>query len=147
MDDQKSTTTGVVLLLARGTVGTIAVKQRVTALSPAKADYVALSKACTMIILWCHLLKTITVTRSKRRLRCLMIVRGACRLERMTSRRKAASTSRCRVPPVRSLIAGIANKVVGVTKMETEFQKADILIKSLGEVNYLRSRRLLLGEY
>ena len=58
VDDRKSTT-GVVLLLAGGVVDSTTVKQTVTALSSAEAEYTAMSKACTMILHWRHLLKTV----------------------------------------------------------------------------------------
>ena len=44
---------------------------------------------------------------------------------------------------VRSLIV---DKVVEVEKIDTDFQKADVLTKDLGTVKFVRNRRLLLGE-
>eukprot|EP00752_Nemacystus_decipiens_P010958 g9739.t1 len=57
--DDRGSTTGVVLLLAGGLVDSTAVKQTVTALSSAEAEYTAMSKACTIVLYWRHLLKTI----------------------------------------------------------------------------------------
>ncbi|CAB1120460.1 unnamed protein product [Ectocarpus sp. CCAP 1310/34] len=58
IDDRKSTT-GVIIELAGGVVDSTATKQTVTAVSSAEAEYVAMSKACKIILYWRHLLKTI----------------------------------------------------------------------------------------
>ncbi|CAB1121335.1 unnamed protein product [Ectocarpus sp. CCAP 1310/34] len=50
---------GVIIELAEGVVDSTAAKQTVTAVSSAEAEYVAMSKACKIILYWRHLLKTI----------------------------------------------------------------------------------------
>ena len=57
--DKGYSTTGVVLFLEGGPVNWRSVKQIVVATSTVEAKYVALSKACTTILHFCHLMQTI----------------------------------------------------------------------------------------
>eukprot|EP00752_Nemacystus_decipiens_P002677 g2503.t1 len=141
LDDRRSTT-GVVLLLAGGVVDSTAVKQTVTALSSAEAEYTAMSKACTMILYWRHLLKTINREQKEA---TVLFEDSTCAIATSTTNKMTQSTKHIDVKyhHVRSLIS---DKVVEVKKIGTDFQKADMLTKSLGAVKFLRNRLSLLGE-
>ena len=134
-------TTAVVLFLAGGPVDWRSVKQTVAAISTVKAEYVALSKACTMILSFCHLMETTNEIQNE-----AMVVfednSGAVALSRsnkITSRTKHVDVT---FHHVRSLVA---DDVVDVTYIETELQRADILTKNLVVVKFLKNVLLLLG--
>ena len=57
--DKGNSTTGVVLYLAGGPVDWRSTKQTVVAISTVEAEYVALSKACGIVLHFRHLMKTI----------------------------------------------------------------------------------------
>ncbi|CAB1098999.1 unnamed protein product [Ectocarpus sp. CCAP 1310/34] len=140
LDDRKSTT-GVVLTLAGGPVDTTSVKQTVTATSSAEAEYVAMSKACKMILHWRHLLKTINREQTEA---TVLFEDSTAAISTSESNKVTQKTKHIDVKyhHVRSLIV---NKVVEVKKIDTNLQKADMLTKNLGTVNSLNNRRQLLG--
>ncbi|CAB1099484.1 unnamed protein product [Ectocarpus sp. CCAP 1310/34] len=140
LDDRKSTT-GVVLTLAGGPVDTTSVKQTVTATSSAEAEYVAMSKACKMILHWRHLLKTINREQTEA---TVLFEDSTAAISTSESNKVTQKTKHIDVKyhHVRSLIV---NKVVEVKKIDTNLQKADMLTKNLGTVKFLNNRRQLLG--
>lgn len=111
------------------------------AISTVEAEYVALSKACVMILHFRHLIKTINEE-------CDTTIifednSGAVALSRsskITSRTKHIDV---KFQHVRSLVAD--DVVVDVQHIETDLEKADILTRSLGASKFLRYRLLLLG--
>eukprot|EP00903_Cladosiphon_okamuranus_P021851 g20088.t1 len=140
LDDRKSTT-GVVLTLAGGPVDSTSVKQTVTATSSAEAEYVAMSKACKMILHWRHLLKTINREQTEA---TVLFEDSTAAISTSESNKVTQRTKHIDVKyhHVRSLII---DKVVEVKKIDTNLQKADILTKNLGTVKFLNNRRQLLG--
>ena len=119
------------------------VKQTAVAISTVEAKYVALSKVCTMILYFRHLMETINDIQKK----ATIIfednsgeVAALSRSNKITPRTKHIDV--INFPHVRSLVA---DNVVDVTYIETELQKADTLTKNLGAVKFLKNRLLLLG--
>ncbi|CAB1108204.1 unnamed protein product [Ectocarpus sp. CCAP 1310/34] len=138
-DDRRSTT-GVVLFLAGGPVDWRSVKQMVVALSSVEAEYVAMSKACTMIIHYRHLLSINQTQEEATR----MFEDNTAAISTSVNNKLTPRTKHIGIKyhHVRSLIE---DKVVAVEYIESDAQKADILTKSLGAVKFLRNRLLLLG--
>ena len=111
-------------------------------LSNLESEYVALSKACLMVVYLRNLLKTISSEQ------------GAATVV-FEDNLGAVSTSRSnKITPhtkhidikfhhIRSLVA---DKVVDVKYIKTGFQKADILTKSLSALKFVSNRLMLLGE-
>ena len=119
------------------------VKQTAVAISTVEAKYVALSKVCTMILYFRHLMETINDIQKK----ATIIfednsgeVAALSRSNKITPRTKHIDV--INFPHVRSLVA---DNVVDVTYIETELQKAETLTKNLGAVKFLKNRLLLLG--
>lgn len=139
-DDRRSTT-GVVLFLAGGPVDWRSVKQTVVSLSSVEAEYVAMSKACKMIIHFRHLMDTIYQNQTEATLlfEDSMGAIATSANSKVTPRTKHIDV---KYHHVRSLIE---NKVVAVEYIKTDLQKADILTKSLGAVKFIKNRILLLG--
>ncbi|CAB1109880.1 unnamed protein product [Ectocarpus sp. CCAP 1310/34] len=94
-----------------------AAKQPLVAVSLVEAEYVALSKACQLIIPFRHLLMTLARAQTKH--------------------------IDIKDHHIRSLIQ---DGVVKVEKIESAMQKADVFTKSLGAVKFIKNRMMLLGE-
>ena len=131
-------TTGVVpffVLAAGGPVDWRSVKQTVVAISTVEAEYMALSKACTMILHFRHLMENINEIQNE-----AMVVfednSGAVALSRSNKITPRTEHIDVKFHHVRSVVA---DDVVGVTYIETELQKADILTNNLGSVKFLEN--------
>ena len=135
-------TTGVVVCLAGAPIYWKSVKQTVVSVSILESEYVAMSRACPMVVYLRHLLKTISSEQS------VATVVFEDNLGAVSTSRSNKITPRTKYIDikfhhVRSLVA---DKVVDVKYIETGFQKADILTKSLGALKFISNRLMLLGE-
>lgn len=141
LDDRKSTT-GIVLFLAGGPVDWRAAKQPLVAVSSVEAEYVALSKACQLIIPFRHLLKTIN--RAQKEATVLYEDNSGAILTSLSSKITPRTKHiDIKYHHIRSLIQ---DGVVRVEKIESAMQKADMFTKSLGAVKFIKNRMMLLGE-
>ena len=117
-------------------------KQTVVSVSTLESEYVALSKACLMVVYLRHLLKTTSSEKS-----AVTVVfednLGAVSISRINKITPRAKHIDIKSHHVRSLVA---DKAVDVKYIETGFQKADILTKSLGALKFISNRLMLLGE-
>ena len=140
--DKGYSTTGVVWYLAGAPVDWKSVKQTVVAVSTLESEYVALSKACLMIIHLRYLLKTISSEQSETTLgfEDNLGAVTTSRSNKVTPRTKHIDV---KIHHVRSVVA---DNVVDVKYIETGFQKADILTKSLGALKFISNRLMLFGE-
>ena len=135
-------TSGVVLSLAGGPVEWRAVKQTVVAISTVEAEYVAMSKACTMIIM--HFRHFMSIIHQQQVTLTVMDEdnTGAMSMSHTTKITPRAKHVDIKFHQVRWLVE---KEVVDVQFIETDLQKADILTKSMGAVKFFRCRLLLLG--
>ena len=135
-------TTGAVIYFGGALIDWKSQLQSVVAISSVEAEYVALSKVCTMILHLRHLLKTVSLEQEE----ATVIFEdntGAlklCRNDKVTSRTKHVDI---KFHHVRSLVK---ENVVNPTYISTDLQKADIFTKRLGAVKFLRNRLMLMGE-
>ena len=139
--DKGYSTTGVVLYLASGPVDWRSTKQTVVAISTAEAEYVAMSKACMMILHFRDLLESIN-EKPKQATVVFEDNSGVVSLSRSAKITPRTKHIDIKFHHVRSLVV---EGVVHVTYIGTELQRADILTKSLGAVKFLKNRLLLLG--
>ena len=140
--DKGYSTTGVVVCLAGAPIDWKWVKQTVVSVSTLESEYVALSKACLMVVYLRHLLKTISIKQSAATVvfEDNMSAVSTSPSNKITPRTKHIDI---KFHHVRSLVAG---KVVDVKHIKAGFQKADILTKSLGAIKFISNRLMLLGE-
>ena len=116
-------------------------KQTVVAISTVKAGYVAMSKACVMVLHFRNLLELMNEKQEKATV-TFEDHSGAVSLSRsaeVTPRTKPINVT------FHHVWSREADSVVDVTYVKTELQRADILTKSLGAVKFLRNRLRLLG--
>ena len=128
------------MCLAGATIDLKSVKQTVVSVST--LEYVALSKACLMVVYLRHLLKTISSEQSA----ATVVFEdnlGAVSTSRSNKNTPRTNHIGIKFHHVRSLVA---DKVVDVKYIKTGFQKADILTKSLGALKFISNRLMLLGE-
>ena len=105
----------------------MSVKQKVTATSSAEAEYVAMSKACKMILHWRHLLETINREQTEVTV-LLEAAKSTSESNKVTQKTKHIDV---KYHHVRSQIV---DKVVEVKKIDTNLQKADVLTKNRGTI-------------
>ena len=135
-------TTGAVIDFGGAPIDWKSQLQTVVVISSVEAEYVALSKVCTMILHLRHLLKTVSLEQEE----ATVIFEdntGAlklCRNDKVTSRTKHVDI---KFHHVRSLVK---ENVVNPTYISTDLQKADIFTKRFGAVKFLRNRLMLMGE-
>ncbi|CAB1115932.1 unnamed protein product [Ectocarpus sp. CCAP 1310/34] len=139
--DKGYSTTGAVLYLAGAPVDWISKKQTVLAISTFEAEAVALSKACTIVIHFRNLLKSLNMKQEQPTVvfednaGTIAFAKGA----KLTPRTKHIDLKYHHVWYLEE------KKIVDVKYTETNLQKADILTKSQGAVKFLQNRLLLLG--
>ena len=111
-------------------------------LSNLESEYVALSKACLMVVYLRHLLKTISSEHSAATVvfEDKLGAVSTSRSNKITPRTKHIDI---KFHHVRSLVA---SKVVDVKHIKAGFQKADNLTKNLGALKFISNRLMLLGE-
>ena len=141
--DKEYSTTGVVLYLAGAPVDWKSVRQTVVAMSTLELEYVALSKVSLMIIYLRRRLKTLFSEQSEAALGFEDNL-GAATTSRSNNITPRTKHKHVKFHHVRSLIAD--NVVVDVEHIETDFQKADILTRSLGALKFISNRLMLFGE-
>ena len=117
-------------------------KHIVVAISTVEAEYVALLKACGIVLHLRRLMKTI---RKEQKSATVVFEdnQDAVALSRSNKITPRTKHTDVKFHHVRSLVA---DKVVDVKYIETGFQKADILTISLGAVKFISNRLLLLGQ-
>ncbi|CAB1096463.1 unnamed protein product [Ectocarpus sp. CCAP 1310/34] len=141
LQDKGYSTTGAVLYLAGAPVDWISKKQTVLAISTFEAEAVALSKACTIVIHFRNLLKSLNMKQEQPTVvfedntGTVAFAKGA----KLTPRSKHIDVKYHHVRYLEE------KKIVDVKYIETNLQKADILTKSQGAVKFLQNRLLLLG--
>ena len=142
-DDQHEgyATTGVVLYLAGGPVDWRSAKQTVVVISTVEAEYVAMSKACVLVLHFRNLLESIN-EKQKQATVVFEDNSGAVSLSRSAKITPRTEYIDVKFHHVRS---HVAEGVVDVTYIKAELQRANILTKSLGAVKFLKNRLLLLG--
>ena len=115
--------------------------QTVVAISTVEAEYVAMSKACVMVLHFRNLLESMN---EKQEQATVMFEdnSGAVSLSRTAKITPRTKHIDVKFHHVRSLVA---DGVVDVTYIKTELQRADILTKSLGAVKFFKNRLMLLG--
>ena len=114
----------------------------VVSVSTLESEYVALSKACLMVVYLRHLLKAISSEQSAATV--VFLGQLGCRIpSRSNKTMPRTKHTDIKFHHVGSLVA---NKVVDVKYIKTGFQKADILTKSLGALKFISNRLMLLGE-
>ncbi|CAB1113561.1 unnamed protein product [Ectocarpus sp. CCAP 1310/34] len=139
--DKGYSTTGAVLYLAGAPVDWISKKQTVLAISTFEAEAVALSKACTIVIHFRNLLKSLNMKQEQPTVvfedntGAIAFAKGA----KLTPRTKHIDVKYHHVRYLEE------KKIIDVKYIETNLQKADILTKSQGAVKFLQNRLLLLG--
>ena len=139
--DTGYSTTGVVLYFAGGPVDWMSTKPTVVAISTVGAEYVAMSKACLMVIHFRNLLTSI----NQQQVQATNIFednQGAVSLSKGSKITPRTKHIDIKFQHVRSLVA---KGVIDVKYVETDLQRTDILTKSLGAVKFLKNRLLLLG--
>ena len=114
----------------------------VVSVSTLESEYVALSKACLMVVYLRPLLKTISSEQSA------ATVVFEDNLGAISTSRSNKITPRTKHIDIKFHHVGslVADKVVDVKYIKTGFQKADILTKSLGALKFTSNRLTLLGE-
>ena len=111
-------------------------------LSNLESEYVALSKACLMVVYLRNLLKTISSEQGA------ATVVFEDNLGAISTSRSNKITPRTKHIDIKFHHVGslVADKVVDVKYIKTDFQNADILTKSLGALKFILNRLMLLGE-
>ena len=116
-------------------------KHTVVAISTVEAEFVAMLKACLMVIHFRNLFTSI----NQQQVQATNIFednQGAVSLSKGSKITPRTKHIDIKFHHVRSLVG---KGVVDVKYVETDLQRADILTKSLGAVKFLKNRLLLLG--
>ena len=140
-EDKGYSTTGIVLHFSGGPVDWRSTKQQVVATSTVEAEYVAMSKACLMVLHFRNLLESMNETQEQATV-MFEDNSGAVSLSRSAKIAPRTKNIDVKFHHVRSLVA---DGVVDVTYIKTELERVDILTKSSADVKFLNNRLRLLG--
>ena len=132
--DKGYSTTRVVVFLAGAPIDWKSAKQTFVSVSTLESDYVALSKACLMVVYLRQLLKTIS---SEQSAATLVFEDNLGTVSTSRSNKITPRTERIDIKfhHVRSLIA---DKAVDAKYITIGFQRVDILTKSLGALKFIK---------
>ena len=134
-------TTGIVLYFAGSSVDWMSTKQTMVATSRVEAEYVAMSKACVMVLHFRILFESMN---EKQEQATVMFEDNSVVVSLSKSAKITPRTKHIDVK-FHHVMSLLADGVVDVTCIRTELQRAGILRKSLVAVKFLKNRLLLLG--